>query len=42
VSEPHRLSVERIAQAMGIIDPVFLNLSLRVGSRRMRICIPMK
>jgi len=25
VSEPHRLSVERIEQAAGIIDPVFLN-----------------
>lgn len=25
MSEPQRLSVERIAQAMGVIDPVFLN-----------------
>jgi threonine dehydratase len=25
VSEPHRLSIERIEQAAGIIDPVFLN-----------------
>jgi threonine dehydratase len=25
VSEPHRLSVERIQQAAGVIDPVFLN-----------------
>jgi threonine dehydratase len=25
VSNPHRLSVERIEQAMGVIDPVFLN-----------------